>query len=48
MQFLHSCELGFDTSRFAQSEISAHACGKLSINNGVTLHLVRTTADGFE
>ncbi|MET9921563.1 hypothetical protein ABZZ04_31445 [Streptomyces sp. NPDC006435] len=48
IQFLHPSELGFDTSRFAQSEISAHACGKLSMNNGVMLHLVRTTADGFE
>ncbi|MFC9759347.1 DAPG hydrolase family protein [Streptomyces sp. NPDC056921] len=48
IEFHHPSELGFDTSCFAQSDISAHACGNLSITNGVMLHLVHTAAEGFE
>ncbi|MCP2343231.1 DAPG hydrolase family protein [Actinomadura rupiterrae] len=46
--FAEPGELGFDASRLDEAGIRAHACGRLSMNNGIMIHLVRDTADGFE
>ncbi len=51
--FVDPAELGFDTSRFAEAGIVAHACARVRLRRpplaAVTMvHLARRTRDGFE
>ncbi|MBB2946360.1 hypothetical protein FB565_006128 [Actinoplanes lutulentus] len=46
IEFVDPSAFGMDTSRFAQAGYRAHACGY--IRDGLMLHLVRETPDGFE
>jgi hypothetical protein len=53
IRFVDPAELGFDTSRFAEAGIVAHACAEVSLQfpdlpMTTMVHLARKTEDGFE
>jgi hypothetical protein len=53
IRFVDPAELGFDTSRFAEAGIVAHACAEVSllrpeVSATTMVHLARRTESGFE
>jgi hypothetical protein len=53
IRFVDPAELGFDTSRFSEAGIVAHACAEVSLLRPdvpltTMVHLARRTEDGFE
>jgi hypothetical protein len=53
IRFVDPAELGFDTSRFGEAGIVAHACAEVSllrpdVQLTTMVHLARRTEDGFE